>query len=75
VGKPQGTKPLGRLTRIWEDNIKMDVREIRWGSMDGIDLVQDWDPLSVLVNRVSGLGPVKCSCEQGNEPSGSIKCW
>jgi hypothetical protein len=23
----------------------------------------------------SGLGPVECSCEHGNETSGSIKCW
>jgi hypothetical protein len=23
----------------------------------------------------SGLGPVKGSCEHGDEPSGSIKCW
>jgi hypothetical protein len=23
----------------------------------------------------SGLGPVEGSCEHGNEPSGSIKCW
>jgi hypothetical protein len=23
----------------------------------------------------SGYGPVEVSCEHGNEPSGSIKCW
>jgi hypothetical protein len=23
----------------------------------------------------SGQGPVEGSCEHGNEPSGSIKCW
>jgi hypothetical protein len=23
----------------------------------------------------SGYGPVEGSCEHGNEPSGSIKCW
>jgi hypothetical protein len=23
----------------------------------------------------SGSGPVEGSCEHGNEPSGSIKCW
>jgi hypothetical protein len=28
VGKPEGWKPLGRPTRRWEDNIKMDVREV-----------------------------------------------
>jgi hypothetical protein len=28
VGRPKGKKPLGRPTRRWEDNIKMDLREI-----------------------------------------------
>jgi hypothetical protein len=31
VGKPEGIKPLGRLRRRWEDNIKMDLREVEWG--------------------------------------------
>jgi len=25
VGKPEGKRPLGRLRRRWEDNIKMDL--------------------------------------------------
>jgi len=33
VGKCHGKCPLGRLKRIWEDNIKMDLREI--GCEDG----------------------------------------
>jgi hypothetical protein len=28
VGKPEGTRPLGRPRRRWVDNIKMDLREI-----------------------------------------------
>jgi hypothetical protein len=28
VGKPQGKRPLGRLRRRWENNIKIDLREI-----------------------------------------------
>jgi hypothetical protein len=40
VGKPEGKGPLGRPRRRWEDNIKLNVREIRWGSMDWIDLAQ-----------------------------------
>jgi hypothetical protein len=27
-------KPLGRPRRRWEDNIKMDLREIGWGGID-----------------------------------------
>jgi hypothetical protein len=38
MGKPEGKRPLGRHGRRWEDNIKMDLREIRWGGMDWIDL-------------------------------------
>jgi hypothetical protein len=33
VGKPEGKRPLGRLGRRWEDNIKMELREIEWGGM------------------------------------------
>jgi hypothetical protein len=28
VGRPKGKRPLGRPRRRWEDNIKMDLREI-----------------------------------------------
>jgi hypothetical protein len=31
VGKPEGRRPLGRLRRRWEDNIKMDIKEVGWG--------------------------------------------
>jgi hypothetical protein len=33
-GKPEGKVPLGRPTRRWVDNIKMDLREIGWDGMD-----------------------------------------
>ena len=28
IGKPEGKRPLGRPRRRWEDNIKMDLREV-----------------------------------------------
>jgi hypothetical protein len=34
MGKPEGKRPLGRPRRRWEDNIKMEVREIGWGGVD-----------------------------------------
>jgi hypothetical protein len=40
----------------------MDFREIGWDGTDWIDLAQD-------------RGPMEGSCEHGDEPSGSIKCW
>jgi hypothetical protein len=38
VGKAKG-RPLGRPRSRWENNIKMDLREAVWGSMDWIDQV------------------------------------
>jgi hypothetical protein len=55
VGKPEGKGPLGRPRRRWEDNIKMDLRDIRWGGMDWIDLAQDRDQWRALVNTVMNL--------------------
>jgi hypothetical protein len=37
------------------DNIKVDIREIRWESMDWIDLDQDRDQWRALVNTVMNL--------------------
>ena len=34
VGKPEGKRPLGRPRRRWEDNIKIDLQEVRWGDGD-----------------------------------------
>jgi hypothetical protein len=34
LGKPEGKRALGRHIRRWEDNIRMDLREIGWGGMD-----------------------------------------
>jgi hypothetical protein len=31
VGKPEGRRPVGRPVLRWEDNIKMDLREVGWG--------------------------------------------
>jgi hypothetical protein len=37
VGKPEGRRPLGRPRRRWEDNIKMDLREVGWGGGHRLD--------------------------------------
>jgi hypothetical protein len=55
VGKPEGRRPLGRPRRKWEDNIKMDLREVEWGVMDWINLAQDRDRWQALVNAVMNL--------------------
>ena len=39
VGKPEGKRQLGRPRRRWEDNIKMDLREVGGGG-DWTELAQ-----------------------------------
>jgi hypothetical protein len=41
VGRPEGRSPLGRPRRKWEDNIKMDLREIGIDGANWIRLAQD----------------------------------
>jgi hypothetical protein len=46
-GRPEGRRPLGRPRHRWEDNIKMDLREIGFGDLDWIH--------SALVNMAMNL--------------------
>jgi hypothetical protein len=55
VGKPEGKRPLGRPSRRWVDNIKMDLREIGWDGVDWIDMAHDRDQWMALVNTVLNL--------------------
>jgi len=56
VGRPEGKRPLRRLKRRLEDNIKMDVQEVGCESMDWIKLAQDKDRWRALVNAVITFG-------------------
>jgi hypothetical protein len=55
VGKPDGKRPLGRLKRRWEGNIKLDLQEVGCGGMDWIELTLDGDRWRVLVNAVMNI--------------------
>ena len=59
VGKPEGKRPLGRPKRSWEDNIKMNLREVGCDPGEWIDLAEDRDQWRVY--------------KGGNEPPGSLK--
>jgi hypothetical protein len=55
VGKPERKSPLGRPRRGWKYNFKMGVGGIGWGGMDWIDLAQDRDQWTALVNTAMNL--------------------
>ena len=55
VGKPEGKRQLGRLRCRWEDNIKLDLQEVRCRDMDWIELDQDRDSWRALVTAVINL--------------------
>jgi hypothetical protein len=52
VGRPEGKRPLGRPRRRWENNIKMDLREIRIDGASWIQLAQDRVQWRAFVNTV-----------------------
>jgi hypothetical protein len=55
VGKPEWKRALGRPRHRWEDNIKVDLKEVGCGGIDWIDLVHDRDRWRALVNVVMSL--------------------
>ena len=55
VGKPKGKRPLGRQRHRWEDNIKMDLREVGCDPGEWIDLAEDRDQWRVYVGAVMYL--------------------
>ena len=55
VGKPEGKRPLWRPKRRWEDNIKMDLQEVRGSCGDWMELGHDKDRWRALVITVRNL--------------------
>ncbi|KAJ4426786.1 hypothetical protein ANN_26585 [Periplaneta americana] len=57
VGRPEGKRPLGRPRRRWEDNIKMDLKEVAYDDREWINLAQDrdlwWASFGFLKNHLS----------------------
>jgi len=48
----KGKRSLKRSRHNWEDNIRMDLREIVWKVVDWIHLAQDGDQWQALINMV-----------------------
>ena len=58
VGEPEGKRPLERSRIRWEDNIKLDLKEIGCVGMDWIELAEDRDRWRAFLNKVMDLrGP------------------
>ncbi|KAJ4439912.1 hypothetical protein ANN_08042 [Periplaneta americana] len=55
VGRPEGTRPLGRPGRRWEHNIKMDLRKVGYDDREWINLAQDRDRWRAYVRAAMNL--------------------
>jgi hypothetical protein len=55
VRKSEGKRPLRRSRGGWNDNIKMDHKEVGWDVVDRILLAQSTVKLLVLVNKVINI--------------------
>ena len=55
MGKPKGKRPLGRPRRGWEDNIKMNFREVACDPGEWIDPAEDRDQWRAYVRAVMNL--------------------
>jgi hypothetical protein len=55
VGRPKGKRPLGRHRPRWEDNIKLDLREIGIDGANCIQLAQDGVQWRAFMNTVMNL--------------------
>ena len=55
TGKPTEKRPVGRPRSRWEDNIRMDLKEIGINSMNWVDSDQDRDYWRVFVDAAFNL--------------------
>ena len=55
TGTPAGKRPLARPRRRWEDNIRMDLKEIGINKRNWVDSAQDRDYWRVHVNAALNL--------------------
>ena len=55
VGEHEGKRPLGRPRHRWEDNIKMDLREVGFDAGDSIDLTEDRNQWRAYVRALMNL--------------------
>jgi hypothetical protein len=71
VAKAYKKSPLGKPGTVWENNIKMDFREIKTDGVDWIRLVQDTEKWGILVATVMGFEHLKIEATCSFETSGT----
>jgi hypothetical protein len=54
-GKPKGKTPLGKTRCRWEDNIRMNLREVVYEDVDWMHMAKDRDQWWALVNTTINL--------------------
>ncbi|KAJ4432216.1 hypothetical protein ANN_20832 [Periplaneta americana] len=80
VGRPEGKRPLGRPRRRWEDNIKMDLREVGYDDRDWINLafvtvsLRRADHTTKEARNVSSVGPYSSHSIGFSGRQQSLKC-
>ena len=55
TGTPAAKGPLGRIRRRWEDNIRMDLKEIGINTRNWVDSTEDRDCWRALLNAALNL--------------------
>jgi hypothetical protein len=55
IGKPEGKRPLLRPKCRWDDNVRMDVREVEWEGVDWMHLAWDRNQRRAVVKTVMNL--------------------
>jgi hypothetical protein len=55
VWKPEGRRLLGKPRRKWDDNVKINLGDVKWGDTNWTYLAQDWDSWRALVNAGMNL--------------------
>ena len=55
VGRPERKNPLGRPIRSWEDNIKMDLKEVGYDVRNWMNLARGRDQWRAYVRAIMNL--------------------
>jgi hypothetical protein len=75
VEKPEGKRPLGRPRRRWLNNIKIDLIEIGWGSMDWSFIIYIPVRQQILGYLIQGRLRQKAMYHQRERRQMQTKCW